>query len=72
MTLATDEQAVLARSLRWSAADARVRAALLTSSRADPTRTTDLLSDYDIVLLVRDVAAMAQDKAWVEAFGTPR
>jgi aminoglycoside 6-adenylyltransferase len=70
--LATDEQDVLARSLRWIAADERVRAALLTSSRADPTRTTDLLSDYDIVLLVQDVSALAQDEGWVEGFGTPR
>lgn len=72
MKLVTDEQDVLARSLRWIAVDERVRAALLTSSRADPTRTTDLLSDYDIVLLVNDVATMAQDERWVEAFGTPR
>lgn len=72
MKLGTDEQDVLARSLAWIRADARVRAALLTSSRAHPTRTTDLLSDYDIALLVDDVAAMAQDERWVEAFGTPR
>jgi len=71
MQLATDEQDVLARSLRWIAADARVRAAILTSSRADPTRTTDFLSDYDIALLVNDAPAMAIDQGWVEGFGEP-
>jgi aminoglycoside 6-adenylyltransferase len=69
---ATDEQDVLARTLRWITADERVRGTLLTSSRADPTRTTDLLSDYDIVLLVNDVATMAQDERWVDGFGSPR
>jgi aminoglycoside 6-adenylyltransferase len=70
--LATDEQDVLERFLRWIAADARVRAALLTSSRTDPTRISDLLSDYDIALLVRDVPAMAEDERWAESFGVPR
>jgi aminoglycoside 6-adenylyltransferase len=71
MKLATDERAVIARITRWASADDRVRAALLTSSRADPNAPVDLLSDYDIALIVSDPDALARDERWVSAFGRP-
>ena len=47
MRLATDEAVVIARIARWASADDRVRAALLTSSRAVLNAPVALLSDYD-------------------------
>lgn len=71
MKLATDEADVLARIVGWTSADDRVRAALLTSTRANPRAALDVLSDYDVVLLVSDVASMTRDLSWADTFGVP-
>lgn len=71
MKLATDEADVLARTLRWTSAEDGVRAVLLTSSRVTPNAPRDLLSDYDVVLLVRDVDPFVEDEAWLTRFGVP-
>jgi aminoglycoside 6-adenylyltransferase len=71
MRLATDEQDVLRRLLAWAARHDAVRAVILTSSRTVPEGPVDLLSDYDIVLLVLDPAAFARREDWVEESGAP-
>ncbi len=53
----------------FAAGDPRVRAALLNGSRADPTHTPDLLSDYDVLLSVTDVESFARDEGWLAHFG---
>lgn len=50
-------------------ADSRVRAVVLSGSRADPGARTDAWSDVDVVFVVRDVAPFRADPAWIEAFG---
>lgn len=42
---------------------------LLTSSRSIPQAPTDLFSDYDIILALRDVQSFYGDRTWLEAFG---
>ena len=42
------EDEVLAQFDAWAQGNDLVRAAVLTSSRVDPERTIDFLSDYDI------------------------
>ena len=37
---------------QWAGKNEIIRAALLTSSRADPNTTIDFLSDYDIEMYV--------------------
>ena len=64
------ERDVLSQLRAWAEADDRVRAAVLTSSRADPERRTDFLSDYDIELYVSDMAAFREGDAWLESFGS--
>jgi len=48
-----------------------VRAVVLTSSRARPDGPVDALSDYDLILVVSDPAAVAADERWQSAYGRP-
>jgi aminoglycoside 6-adenylyltransferase len=63
------ESDVIAQLKRWAAAQANVRTMILTSSRANPHRQPDVLSDYDVEVFVRDVTPFAEDDAWVRKFG---
>ena len=65
----TEEQ-VLAQLKEWAEGRDDVRALILTSSRADPRCTPDVLSDYDVELLVRDGAPYVLDDSWVNDFGS--
>ena len=47
----------------------RVRAMLLTSSRADPKAHLDLFSDYDVILVVTDIHPFFEDRTWLQDFG---
>lgn len=63
------EEEILKRFEGWAQEKDFVRAAVLTSSRADPKGTTDFLSDYDIELYVADVKPFRKDDEWLSAFG---
>jgi aminoglycoside 6-adenylyltransferase len=69
--LVRDEAEVLARLVDWAASDESIRALILTSSRARQDHTVDLLSDYDVVLGLRDPEAFARKLSWMEACGRP-
>lgn len=68
-TRPTDYDAALDRVLDAARADPRVRAAVLSGSRADPAASTDAWSDVDVVFVVRDVAPFRADPAWIDVFG---
>jgi len=53
----------------WAAAQPAIRAALLTSTRAVPNAAVDQLSDYDVILVVDEVAPWATNRQWLSAFG---
>lgn len=53
----------------WSRGNELVRAAILTSSRANSKRKTDVLSDYDIEFYVTDIAPFRRSDAWLTHFG---
>jgi aminoglycoside 6-adenylyltransferase len=44
---------------------------ILTSSRAKPNGRADELSDYDIIVAVRDTAEFLTTDSWVSAYGQP-
>jgi aminoglycoside 6-adenylyltransferase len=67
----TGEEAVLGRLLAWTGEDENVRAVILTSSRVTPDRRADLLSDYDVILAVRDPSAFDLWGGWTSAYGRP-
>ncbi len=63
------EPEVLNQLIRWAEARSNVRTVILTSSRADPHRQPDLLSDYDVEFYVRDMTPFAAADDWVREFG---
>lgn len=65
----TGENEVLHRLIQWVEAKSSVRAMLLTSSRSNPKAPLDLFSDYDIILVVRDIHPFFGDRSWLEDFG---
>lgn len=71
MKVQTDEADVLARVIRWTSADERIRAVVLTSSRVVSGAPRDPLSDYDVVLLVTEPEAFAESDEWLHGFGGP-
>ncbi len=67
----TSETDVLARLTGWAGGQPLIRAVLLTSSRANPRAPLDILSDYDVILVVADMQPFAADEAWLEAYSRP-
>ena len=63
------EEEVLTQFDKWARANDLIRAAVLTSSRANPARETDFLSDYDIELYVAELEPFLKDDQWLKAFG---
>lgn len=64
----TAEQ-VLTQFKEWAQENELVRAAILTSSRANPDRETDILSDYDIEFYVTDTEPFLRSDKWLNNFG---
>jgi aminoglycoside 6-adenylyltransferase len=65
-----DTEAVLQRLVRWADPQDAVRALLLTSTRAIPHAPVDDLSDYDVILVARDIRQFVDDRGWAGDFGT--
>ena len=57
------------RFIRWGQERQAMRAMLLTGSRANPHAVVDAWSDYDLVLVVKEVRPFFEDRAWLQDFG---
>ena len=55
--------------LEWASTHDLVRAVLLTSTRAILGAPVDIFSDYDVILVVRDIHPFVSDRSWLEDFG---
>lgn len=55
--------------INWAEQQDSIRAMLLTSTRAVPNAPRDEYSDYDVVLIVKDVHPFFEDRSWLEDFG---
>lgn len=55
----------------WAATNPDLRAALITSSLANPMAPVDEFSDLDIELVFTDPKKYASDEGWLQSFGTP-
>lgn len=64
------EQEMLTRLVQWAENQPSVRVLILTSTRAVPNATVDLLSDYDIILVATDILPFFEQRAWLEDFGS--
>src|SRR3989337_2899082 len=60
---------ILRRIVQWGERREEVRAAILTSSRANPEARFDRFSDYDVILAVTDIRPYFEDEAWLNEFG---
>lgn len=63
------ERRVIERLVGWAQGHKAVRAMLLTSSRVNPNATVDVLSDYDVILVVTDIHGFFDNREWLEVFG---
>lgn len=64
------EKEVLSHFKKWARKNDLIRAAVLTSSRANPEAEVDFLSDYDIELYVSDLSEFKKSDEWLDEFGT--
>jgi len=55
--------------IHWAQQKDSIRAMLLTSTRAVPNAAVDVLSDYDVVLIVEDVRPFHEERSWLQDFG---
>lgn len=60
----------LGRLVAWAGQHVLIRASLLTSTRASNPASVDLLSDYDVILYVAEVAPFGDRERWLPALGT--
>ena len=55
--------------IQWAEICDPIRAVLLTSTRAIPGGLVDILSDYDVILVVQDIHPFVADHSWLTTFG---
>ena len=67
---AAREVDVIDRLIQWANSQPLVRAMLLESSRASDRTPIDILSDYDVLLVVSDTGPFSRDESWLQDFGT--
>lgn len=55
--------------IQWATTHDSIRAILLTSTRAIPGGMVDVMSDYDVILVVQDIHPFVADHSWLNTFG---
>jgi len=66
----SDSKEIIEYLPHWADQQSLVRAMILTSSRAIPNSSSDILSDYDVILIVHDILPFFESRNWLEAFGS--
>lgn len=69
MRNAAQQQETLAQFVAWGKQRESVRAMVLTSSLTTTKAPTDVLSDYDLILVVTDIHPFFESRAWLGDFG---
>lgn len=64
-----DASDILDQLKQWGEHHDSIRAMLLTSTRVNPNVMVDAFSDYDVVLIVRDIHPFFEDRLWLYDFG---
>jgi aminoglycoside 6-adenylyltransferase len=67
----TNEDPILRRLLTWAQEQELVRALILEGSRGNPSAPLDRLSDYDVMVIVRDIRPFVNFDAWHRWYGVP-
>jgi aminoglycoside 6-adenylyltransferase len=55
--------------IQWAESQEKIRAVLLTSTRAISNANIDSLSDYDVILVVQSIQPFVDDRTWINDFG---
>jgi aminoglycoside 6-adenylyltransferase len=63
------EQEVLELILHTARGDERIRAVVLSGSRANPRARRDVFQDFDVAYFVTDVDSFTRDDTWIDRFG---
>lgn len=64
-----DPAEIISRLIHWAKSKESVRVMLLTSTRAQLDAKSDIFSDYDVILVVRDIHPLWADRSWISDFG---
>jgi aminoglycoside 6-adenylyltransferase len=64
-----EADAVIQNLIAWANRHDDVRAMILTSTRAVPNGKVDALSDYDVIVILRDIQPWLDDRSWIGDFG---
>lgn len=64
------ESEVLQSLLDWALTDPNIRTILLDGSRADPSRSLDEFSDFDVAVIVQNLEPIPTGN-WIDKFGDP-
>ncbi|HWV24097.1 MAG TPA: aminoglycoside 6-adenylyltransferase [Thermomicrobiales bacterium] len=64
-----DDDGAITHLRAWGEARDDIRAMLLTSTRALPGGKVDALSDYDVIVVTRDIGPYVTDRRWIDDFG---
>jgi aminoglycoside 6-adenylyltransferase len=68
-SIATEDK-VIQQVVLWAEQEPLVHAVILTSSRAIPHAHTDAFSDYDVILVLREIKSFYEERGWLETFGS--
>jgi aminoglycoside 6-adenylyltransferase len=63
------EEEIIAQIVDIAARDDKVRAVLITGSRANTQSPKDLLQDFDVIYIVQQIETFIKDKRWIDVFG---
>jgi aminoglycoside 6-adenylyltransferase len=63
------EEQILGLIVNTARSDDRIRAAILSGSRANPDARRDTFQDFDVAYFVTDVDSFRNDPAWIRRFG---
>lgn len=69
MRIMRSEQEMLALIVETAQSDERIRAVVMSGSRANPRARRDIFQDFDIAYLVTDVDSFRDDHIWINRFG---
>lgn len=64
-----NEREMMELIIGFAKADERVRAVILSGSRANPDAPRDCFQDYDIVFAATEVEPFVRDRSWIDRFG---
>ncbi|MBI4268160.1 MAG: aminoglycoside 6-adenylyltransferase [Chloroflexi bacterium] len=69
MRTGKQEQEVISKLIQWAQEREDIRAMVLTSSRTNPKAQLDMFSDFDVIVIVRDIHPFLEDESWLSSFG---